>query len=90
MRQQERPDELRRVRATIGPSQQVAGELWSHMTFKENGYFGLWGAKIFFACGALWRAWPAAGDPPSIEHPRHLPGGRQYPGARRRIKCTGR
>ena len=57
-------DELRRVRATIGPSQQVAGELWSHMTFEENGYFGLWGAKIFFACGALEEGLAAAGTPP--------------------------
>ena len=41
--------------------------------------FGLCGAKIFFACGALvggraLRA-PAAGDTPFHEHPRHLPRG---------------
>ena len=35
-----------------------------HVTFKENGYFGLWGGKIFFACGALEEGLAAAGDPP--------------------------
>ena len=38
------------------------------LILKENGYFGLSGAKIFFACGALKRgvrcARPAAGTPP--------------------------
>ena len=42
------------------------------------------GPKISFACGALIRkvrgARPAAPDPPSIEHPRHLPGGGRFPG----------
>ena len=45
----------------------------------------VFGAKIFFACGALKRearcARAAERDPPSIEHPRHLPGGGRYPGA---------
>ena len=40
-----------------------------HVTFKENGYFGHFGTKIFFACGALQQGLAAAGDPPRLSIP---------------------